>query len=144
MSNENRLEIEELLNNYLKATTKKGDKTFFTSKVTSDFIEVDSECDSNNATQCMMQKSSTSENLYLKSGKIDFINKLDISDDNQFAFFSFTATMLYEKRLFGFKDFTDDIYNMNIFSGYLKKLDGKWRLAWIQQAMKYIEVDEDE
>ena len=142
MTDNFRIEIEELLNNYLRAISKEGDKTFFTSQVTADFIEMGADCESKNSTQLMMPDSHTFGNDTLKSGKIDLINKLEISDDSQFVFFAFTATMTYEhKMLFGV---TNDLYNMNILSGYAKKIDGKWKLAWIQQSMKYIDVDEDE
>ncbi len=141
MSDNSRLEIEELLNNYLNAISQGGDhKKFFKSKVTDDFIAVWPDSESSNATQLMMSNSYMSDGETLKSGKIDLINKIEISNDEQLAFFAFTSTLLFEKKLlFGV---TDDIYNLSIFSGYLKKIQGEWKLAWAQQATKYTDSDE--
>tara|TARA_A100001388_G_scaffold251356_1_gene213165 strand:+ start:386 stop:823 length:438 start_codon:yes stop_codon:yes gene_type:complete len=137
MSNNDRLEIEKILNDYLKALG--NEKSFFQSEITPDFIEVGPECETVNASQLMTPTPSDSEFTF-KSGKVDFIQRIEISSDGKLAFFAFNATLIYKRRssFFGapFKS-----TNFSIFSGFLKKVDEQWKLAWIQKSEKGLEDD---
>ena len=137
MSSNDRLEIEKILNNYLKA--QGNEKSFFQSEITPDFIEVGHDCETLNASQLMTPTPSDAEFTF-KSGKVDFIQRLEISSDGKLAFFAFNAKLIFKRRssFFGapFKN-----TSFSIFSGFLKKIDEQWKLAWIQQSVKGLEDD---
>ena len=95
---------------------------------------------SQNATDFLMPDTSKE---WIQESNLDSIQKFDISPDCKLAFFSCTAYMIFCRRGIFSTTSGPSIY-LNVFSGYCKKLEDQWKLAWIQQTQLGDELEESD
>ena len=129
MNLNNKKEIEDLITEFVNLNPVSDEtRKFYKNRLTQDCLIINAAGESRTVQQLLMPDDLTIDIIFQK---LDSIEKIVISPDNNLAFISFNVIFKFKV-----KGTWSEKLTFNIYSGYVVKENNIWKIGWIQSSQK--------